>query len=420
MENLKKEIEQDEDLLRVSVILLPQFYYSNSTQTELIGSEVPSNLKDFFQNSQNFNPIQRVANENGSEVTFQSVVNIKSVLQGKTWVVNTVFSVASFDKKLNDLQFMLILIQLVILTITFSSVYTLCSILSRNLNLLSYALGNILSNKSEIKLANSFVEISNVIEKLAKITKIFTQQKETIQKLEEEIKNPLKQGLLESSVLEKQNYLCILMQMEYLAFRNTDTSLNFKDFLLDIFHLIIKHTQEVRVKVLHFGDQFLLILDSEASFSKALQSVKTIKKKIQTNSSNYKKFGIADCDVSLAAHYGSIKASSFGEQSIQYELTYGNAVNILNSILSKAHSGEILVTESVFSEIEEEKKREFLYINLDVVFLGKKHRVWLWGKRKSGANTIKIKKEADTEKQTTEENKTDLSIGNMLEETLTK
>ena len=222
MENLKKEIEQDEDLLRVSVILLPQFYYSNSTQTELIGSEVPSNLKDFFQNSQNFNPIQRVANENGSEVTFQSVVNIKSVLQGKTWVVNTVFSVASFDKKLNDLQFMLILIQLVILTITFSSVYTLCSILSRNLNLLSYALGNILSNKSEIKLANSFVEISNVIEKLAKITKIFTQQKETIQKLEEEIKNPLKQGLLESSVLEKQNYLCILMQMEYLAFRNTN------------------------------------------------------------------------------------------------------------------------------------------------------------------------------------------------------
>ena len=104
-----------------------------------------------------------MANENGSEVTFQSVVNIKSVLQGKTWVVNTVFSVASFDKKLNDLQFMLILIQLVILTITFSSVYTLCSILSRNLNLLSYALGNILSNKSEIKLANSFVEISNVI-----------------------------------------------------------------------------------------------------------------------------------------------------------------------------------------------------------------------------------------------------------------
>ena len=142
MENLKKEIEQDEDLLRVSVILLPQFYYSNSTQTELIGSEVPSNLKDFFQNSQNFNPIQRVANENGSEVTFQSVVNIKSVLQGKTWVVNTVFSVASFDKKLNDLQFMLILIQLVILTITFSSL--------QSRNLLLIFLANILNNKSEI------------------------------------------------------------------------------------------------------------------------------------------------------------------------------------------------------------------------------------------------------------------------------
>ena len=84
-----------------------------------------------------------------------------------------------------------------------------------------------------------------------------------------------------------------------------------------------------------------MVLDSESSFSKALQSIKTIQKKIQTSSSNYKKFGIADCDVSLAVHYGSIKASSFGEQNIQYELTYGDAVNILNSILSKTHSGEI-------------------------------------------------------------------------------
>ena len=69
------------------------------------------------------------------------------------------------------------------------------------------------------------------------------------------------------------------MQMEYLAFKNTDTSLNFKDFLLDIFHLIIKYTQEIRIKVVHFGDKFLLVLDSESSFSKALQSIKTIQKK---------------------------------------------------------------------------------------------------------------------------------------------
>ena len=129
----------------------------------------------------------------------------------------------------------------------------------------------------------------------------------------------------------------------------------------------------------NFGDKFLLVLDSESSFSKALQSIKTIQKKIQTSSSNYKKFGIADCDVSLAVHYGSIKASSFGEQNIQYELTYGDAVNILNSILSKTHSGEILVTESIFSELEEEKKKEFLDINLDVSFLGKKHKILLWG-----------------------------------------
>ena len=208
MESLRKEIKLNEDLLRVSVILLPQFYYSNSTQTERIGSDVPSNLKVLFQN---INPVQRVSNEDGSEVTFQSVINIKSVSEGKTWAINTVFDVTSFDKKLNDLQFMLILIQLVILTITFFSVYTLSSILSRNLRLLSYALSNVLTNKSEIKLANSFIEIGNVREKLAKITKIFTQQKETIQKLEESIQNPLKQGLLESSVLEKQNYLCILM-----------------------------------------------------------------------------------------------------------------------------------------------------------------------------------------------------------------
>ena len=361
-----------------------------------------------------------MSNEDGSEVTFQSVINIKSVSEGKTWAINTVFDVTSFDKKLNDLQFMLILIQLVILTITFFSVYTLSSILSRNLRLLSYALSNVLTNKSEIKLANSFIEIGNVREKLAKITKIFTQQKETIQKLEESIQNPLKQGLLESSVLEKQNYLCILMQMEYLAFKNTDTSLNFKDFLLDIFHLIIKYTQEIRIKVVHFGDKFLLVLDSESSFSKALQSIKTIQKKIQTSSSNYKKFGIADCDVSLAVHYGSIKASSFGEQNIQYELTYGDAVNILNSILSKTHSGEILVTESIFSELEEEKKKEFLDINLDVSFLGKKHKILLWGKRQSSANTIKIKKDTAPEKQPIEESEKDLSIGNMLEETLTR
>ena len=417
MESLRKEIKLNEDLLRVSVILLPQFYYSNSTQTERIGSDVPSNLKVLFQN---INPVQRVSNEDGSEVTFQSVINIKSVSEGKTWAINTVFDVTSFDKKLNDLQFMLILIQLVILTITFFSVYTLSSILSRNLRLLSYALSNVLTNKSEIKLANSFIEIGNVREKLAKITKIFTQQKETIQKLEESIQNPLKQGLLESSVLEKQNYLCILMQMEYLAFKNTDTSLNFKDFLLDIFHLIIKYTQEIRIKVVHFGDKFLLVLDSESSFSKALQSIKTIQKKIQTSSSNYKKFGIADCDVSLAVHYGSIKASSFGEQNIQYELTYGDAVNILNSILSKTHSGEILVTESIFSELEEEKKKEFLDINLDVSFLGKKHKILLWGKRQSSANTIKIKKDTAPEKQPIEESEKDLSIGNMLEETLTR
>ena len=66
--------------------------------------------------------------------------------------------------------------------ITFFSVYTLSSILSRNLRLLSYALSNVLTNKSEIKLANSFIEIGNVREKLAKITKIFTQSKRNYSK----------------------------------------------------------------------------------------------------------------------------------------------------------------------------------------------------------------------------------------------
>ncbi len=420
MKSLKNETRQSKDLLRVSVILLPQFYYYSSTQTKLVGTNVPNNLKKLFQNSQNSNTTQRISNEDGSEVTFQSVINTKSVLNNQTWVINTVFSVAPFDKKLADLQFMLILIQIVILATTFSAVYVLCSILSRNLHLLSYALGNILNNKSEIKLANSFVEISKVREKLERITRIFTQQKTTIQKLEAEIQNPLKQGSIESNTLEKQNYLCILMRIDYLAFKNTDTVLNLKDFLLDIFYLIVKHTQEVRVKILQFSNQFLLVLDSESSFSKALQAIKTIQKKIQTSSSTYKKFGVADCNIYLAAHYGSVKISSFGEQNTQYELTYGDAINILNSILAKTQSGEILITESVFSELEGEKKKEFLDINLDVSFLGKMYKLLLWGKRKPNTDIVKTEKYAEREKEAIKETKKDLSIGNMLEETLTR
>ena len=417
MNGFKNEIKQSKDLLRISAILLPQFYYYSSTQTTLVGTNVPKNLKKFFQNSHSSNPIQRISNEDGSEITFQSVIKTQSVLNNQKWIINAVFSVTSFDKKLADLQFLLILIQVAILTTTFFTVYLLSSILSRNLHLLSHALGDVLNNKSEIKLANSFIEIGNVREKLGRITKIFTQQKETIQKLEAEIQNPLKQGLMENNVLEKKNYFCVLMQIDYLAFKNTDTVLNLKDFLLDIFYLIIKHTQESRVKILQFNNQFLLVLDYESFFNKTLQSIKTIQKKIQTSASNYKKFGIADCNASLAAHYGSVKSSSFGQQNMQYELNYGNAFNILNSVLNKTQNGEILITESVFLELEEEKKKEFLYINFDVSFLGERHKLLLWGKRRPSTDIIKTKKYAEGERQTTKEG--DLSIGNMLEETLT-
>ena len=232
IENFRNEIKQSESLLQVSLILLPEFYYYASTQKKLIDTDVLDNLKEFFQNSKTSNPIQRVVNEDGLEATFQFVVNVKSVLNNQKWIVHTVFDVAPFDKELNDLKLMLITIQLAILTITFATVYALSSILSRNLNLLSYALGNILSNKSEIKKGNSFVEISNVCGKLEKIKKIFNQQKEIIQKLEEEIKNPLKQGLMESKSLEKKNYLSLLMQLNYSVFKNTDTTLSLKDFLI--------------------------------------------------------------------------------------------------------------------------------------------------------------------------------------------
>ena len=416
MEGFKNEIKQSEDLLRVSVIFSPQFYYYSSTQTALIGENVPSNLKDFLKANQNSNLIQRVSNEDGSEATFQSVLSVRSLLNNQTLIINTVFSVAPFDKKLADLQMLLILIQVAFLAIVFATVYALSSILSHNLKSLSQALGNILNNKSKIKLANSFVEIGNVRKKLETITQIFIQQKETIQKLEAEIQNPLQQSLIESNSLEKKNYICVLMQIDYLAFKNTDTVLNLKDFFLDIFHLIIKHTQEVRVKVLQFSNQFLLVLDSDSSFNKTLQSIKIIQKKIQTSASNYKKFGIADCDASLAVHYGSINNSNFGDANIQYELTYGVAVNILNFILSKAQEGEIIITESILTELEEEKKKEFLDINLNVLFLNKKYKLLLWGKRKAIADIIKTKKH--TEAKATEKNKKDLSIGNMLEETL--
>ena len=222
---------------------------------------------------------------------------------------------------------------------------------------------------------------------------------------------------MESKSLEKKNYLSLLMQLNYSVFKNTDTTLSLKDFLLDIFYLIIKHTQEVRVKVLQFGNQFLLVLDAEVSFTKALQSIKTIQKKIQTSTSNYKKFGIADCDVSLAAHYGDITTSSIGDQNKQYELTYGPSVNILNSILSKTQKGEILITESIFSELEIEKKKEFLDINTSVTFLEKKYNLLLWGKRKTNTDIITLP-HLETKNKNLEESKKDLSIGSMLEETL--
>ena len=135
----------------------------------------------------------------------------------------------------------------------------------------------------------------------------------------------------------------------------------------------------MRVKVLQFSNQFLLVLDSDSSFNKTLQSIKIIQKKIQTSASNYKKFGIADCDASLAVHYGSINNSNFGDANIQYELTYGVAVNILNFILSKAQEGEIIITESILTELEEEKKKEFLDINLNVLFLNKKIQTFAMG-----------------------------------------
>ena len=88
-----------------------------------------------------------------------------------------------------------------------------------------------------------------------------------------------------------------------------------------------------------------------------------------------------------------------------------------NPVLNKTQNGEILITESVFLELEEEKKKEFLYINFDVSFLGERHKLLLWGKRRPSTDIIKTKKYAEGERQTTKEG--DLSIGNMLEETLT-
>ena len=81
--------------------------------TALIGENVPSNLKDFLKTNQNSNLIQRVSNEDGSEATFQSVLSVRSLLNNQTLIINTVFSVAPFDKKLADLQMLLILIQVI-------------------------------------------------------------------------------------------------------------------------------------------------------------------------------------------------------------------------------------------------------------------------------------------------------------------
>ena len=76
--------------------------------------------------------------------------------------------------------------------------------------------------------------------------------------------------------------------------------------------------------------------------------------------------------------------------------------------MSKAQEGEIIITESILTELEEEKKKEFLDINLNVLFLNKKYKLLLWGKRKAIADIIKTKKH--TEAKATEKNKKDLSI----------
>ena len=395
-------------LLETSVIAYPDSYYYNSTSQELLGNSISKSLENLLSNYKKNFVLQQIQTTQGTR--YQSIIPVDILVDNQTWFIKNVFDKTFFDTQFNNFRLLLVFSSILIVLFTFIFTYSFCYLLSQKLLALNKQLYDILKYKLPKKLPSFFKEIIQITQLSLEVGKLIKEQKKTILELENELQNPIKTMAKEQN-LGKSNYLCVLVKLEYSLLKNTNAKPNLKDFILEIFYLIVKNTQEQRIRLVNFGNYYFFILDAKNFFEISIQSIKNINKKIQTNAAQFQKFGIQDFSCSIAAHFGKISSMNVEQDDIEDSIFYGDSAYMLQNIITKAKAGEILVTQSIIPHLS--NKVDYTDVNFTVSFLEEKHKLYLLGKRDKDHNN---KKEKALNIATEESNP--LSINAMLEETL--
>ena len=418
IEGMKLQIKETAELLRVSIILLPESYYHTSTESQIDNYTIDNDLKSILLDNKNLNKLQRYNTivEGQVESIFQYAAAINPLAtDDQNWFITVNFSSTILDKKFNDFRILLILISTAALLLTFLIVYWISSILSHNIIMASNRIEDIAKDNFQYKSPKLFTEIKELNQKTDKLRKTILQQNKTIKKFDEEQQNPLKNKEVTQRFLEKSNYLCVLIKLDYKITK--PSTVNLKSFLIDILNLIIQTCKGNIVNIYHFNDSFLIILDADNAIYEAIQSIALIQNKIQTNSVEYKKFGISNPILSIAAHHGEIKTSELNDYSLSHTLIFGTAFKLINLMIDKTQPGEILVTQEIVSQLQRISQR-FVNINFDISLFGKSYNLFLLGKNAFKESLIQNKKNDSNIDATAEKPSNPLSINSMLEETL--
>lgn len=394
-------------LIGSSIIVYPVGYYYSSTNSDLLGKNVNANLKNLLKNRKNIEPIQQIKTATG--VAYQTIITINRFQDGQIWFLQNIFDKNFFDTQFNNFRLLLVFVSILTVLFTFFFIYTASHfLLSQKLIAINSQIVDLLKLKQPQNIPNSLKEISLVSKKLSKLFKIFHGQKESIKELEADLQNPLKKKAVEGGFFN-ENYLCVLIKLDYSLSCNGKDQVNLKGFLLEISHLIIKTTQEQRVKLSHFGNYFLLVLDIKNFFSMGIQAIKDIEKKIHPNAAQFQKFGIKNLKCSMAVHCGKIYSMGINEEGMEDSVFYYGSTNyILHDIINKAKSKEILITQSVILYLSDKEK--YTDINVGVNYSEEKHKVYLLGKQDK-----KLAKDIAVESFAKDQNP--LSVNSMLEET---
>lgn len=418
MDSLKTKIRDNSSLLQISIINFSEEYYYTSTEPTLTGYSISESLKNVLLSNDNQSSLLR-GNElvkGESRTVFRFINSIKILNTEQTFYISSIFGVTGFETEFNQYRINVIMISLIAVLIAFICIYLLSYFLSYKLIILDQKIESILKNNFKINSNSkkSFLEINLIDNKLKQVAKTIFQQQKIIKELEKNQNSSIKNSIVEETDFTAGNYLCVLFKVDYNASKVSANEFNHKEFLSEILNSIIKNTYRHKVKLINFGDYFLLILNAYNFFDSAVNSVKKVQRNIITSSTDYKKFGILSTTVSVAMHYGEMKSFEIKEQGINDSIIFGKSFKILNQIIDKAKDGEILITKEVVDKLMSNKVTN---INFAIPFLGKNYNLYLLEEKSSGLVGNSQKQQEIEKTDLFGEDKNPMSVNIMLEDT---